>query len=414
LSGVVALDARSLLVTSEKLVLLRAESWQGMQKRINVMAPVGFKKLDRRRDLDGLRGVAIILVIIFHYVFYSSYFHYLGPKPVALFLNSFWSGVDIFFVLSGFLIGGIILDSDHTDNFFRVFYLRRALRILPVAFLAIAFCYLVIPFIDLTVLSYSQVPPYAYVLFINNFWTANGLHAYMPLGPLWSLAIEEQFYVVAPAFILLVNSRARNITLLAIVFISPILRMCKFHYSFWDFTIFRLDGFSAGILVAVLLREAHLKEFATRYLMTINALVFGVLIAALIFSVAPGYSLRERVAFGISLNSLAAAGVILSLHLNGNCLLSRALAQPWLAGIGRLSYFMYLMHVPILMCVGILPGPRLIQPFFAFGICLLYAWASWRLLESRLINFGKRFRYRRPALIGATGLAAATGGAGDP
>jgi peptidoglycan/LPS O-acetylase OafA/YrhL len=70
------------------------------------MASVGFKKMDRRRDLDGLRGVAIILVISFHYLFYSTYFQYLGPKPVALFLNSFWSGVDIFFVLSGFLIGG--------------------------------------------------------------------------------------------------------------------------------------------------------------------------------------------------------------------------------------------------------------------------------------------------------------------
>ena len=72
------------------------------------MVPGGFKKTDRRRDLDGLRGVAIILTIFLHYVSRSSYFHYLGPKPVALFLDSFWSGVDIFFVLSGFLIGGII------------------------------------------------------------------------------------------------------------------------------------------------------------------------------------------------------------------------------------------------------------------------------------------------------------------
>jgi peptidoglycan/LPS O-acetylase OafA/YrhL len=371
-------------------------------------APDGSKKADRRRDLDGLRGVSIILIIVLHYVCYSTYFQYLGPKPVGLFLNSFWSGVDIFFVLSGFLIGGIILDSDRADNFFRVFYLRRALRILPVAFLTIAFCYLVIPFVDLTVLRYSQVPPYAYLLFINNFWTANGLHAYLPLGPLWSLAIEEQFYLIAPAFILLVNSRVRNMVLLAIVFISPILRMCHFHYSIWDFTPFRLDGFSAGMLVAVLLRETHLKEFAARYLMTINVLVLGVLIAALILSIGPAYSLRERLAFGISLNSLAAAGVILSLHLKKNGFLSRVLSQPWLASIGRLSYFMYLMHVPILMCVGILPGPRSIQPLLAFGICLLYAWGSWRFLESQLIGWGKRFQYRHHPVIGATG------GASDP
>ena len=94
-------------MTTEKLVLLRPKYWQQrMQKRTNAREPVGFKEMDRRRDQDGLRGVAIIPVITFHYLFYSTYLHYPGPKPVALFLNSFWSGVDIFFVLSGFLIGG--------------------------------------------------------------------------------------------------------------------------------------------------------------------------------------------------------------------------------------------------------------------------------------------------------------------
>jgi peptidoglycan/LPS O-acetylase OafA/YrhL len=377
------------------------------------MAPDVFGKFNRRPDLDGLRGVAVILTIFLHYVSRSGYFPYLGPTRVALFLDSFWSGVDIFFVLSGFLIGGIILDNDHADNFYRVFYLRRTLRILPVAFLTIAFSYLVIPFFDLTVLWHVQVPPYAYLLFINNFWTANGLNAYPPLGPMWSLAIEEQFYLIAPAFILSVSPRARNIALLSVLFISPILRMCELHYSIWDFTIFRLDGFSAGMLVAVLLRDAHFEEFAARRLMTINASVVSVMIAALIFSISPGYSLRERVAFGISLNSLAAAGVILFLHLNGNSLLSHALSRSWLVAIGRLSYFMYLMHLPILMCVWILPGPRPIQPLLAFGICLLYAWASWRFLESKLIHFGKRFSYHRPALIGTTGSAASRG-ASDP
>jgi peptidoglycan/LPS O-acetylase OafA/YrhL len=373
------------------------------------MAPDGLEKPDRRRDLDGLRGVAIIFTIFLHYVSRSGYFPYLGPKPVALFLDSFWSGVDIFFVLSGFLIGGIILDDGRADNFFRVFYLRRVLRILPVAFLTIAFCYLVIPFIDLTALRHAQVPAYAYLLFINNFWTANGLNAYAPLGPMWSLAIEEQFYLIAPAFILSINARARNLTLLVIVLISPLLRLCHLHYSPWDFTIFRLDGFSAGMLVAVSLRNARFADFTARRRMIITGSVIGAVIAALIFSITPGLSLRERVAVGISLNSLAAAGVILFLHVNPKSLLSRALSRPWLVAMGRLSYFLYLMHLPILMCVGILPGPRSIQPLLAFGICVLFAWASWRFLESRLIHLGKLVAYHGPAPIGATGSAATRG-----
>jgi peptidoglycan/LPS O-acetylase OafA/YrhL len=231
---------------------------------------------------------------------------------------------------------------------------------------------------------------------------------------MWSLAIEEQFYLIAPAFILLVSTRARNITLLAIVLISPLLRMLDLHYSPWDFTVFRLDGFSGGMLVAVLLRDARFGEFAARSRRIINAFIISVFVAALIFSITPGYSLRERVAFGISLNSLAAAGVILFLHLNRNCSLSHALSRPWLVAMGRLSYFLYLMHLPILMCVATLRCPRLMQPLLAFGICLLYAWASWRFLESRLIHFGKRFSYHRPALIVTTGSAAATCGVSNP
>jgi peptidoglycan/LPS O-acetylase OafA/YrhL len=92
----------------------------------------GLDNVGRRRDLDGLRGVAVLLIIFLHYISRSWYFSYLGPRPVALLLDSFWSGVDIFFVLSGFLIGGIILDNGRADNFSRVFYLRRALRIFPV------------------------------------------------------------------------------------------------------------------------------------------------------------------------------------------------------------------------------------------------------------------------------------------
>jgi peptidoglycan/LPS O-acetylase OafA/YrhL len=359
------------------------------------MAPDAFGKINRRPDLDGLRAVAIILTILLHYVSRSGYFPYLGPTPVALFLDSFWSGVDIFFVLSGFLIGGIILDIGHAENFFRVFYLRRALRILPVALLAIVFSYFIIPLFNLTFLWYAQVPSYAYLLFVNNFWTASGLLGYQPLNPMWSLAIEEQFYLIAPAFILSVSARARNIALLAVVMISPFLRMRELHFSPWEFTIFRLDGFSAGMLVAVLLRSPRFREFAARSRLTINVFVIGVVIAALIFTVSPVYSLRERVAFGISLNTLAAAGVILFLHLNHNCLLSRALSRPRLVAMGSLSYFLYLMHMPILMCVATLSIPDLMKPLLAFGLCLLYAWASWRFLESRLIHLGKRVSYRR-------------------
>src|SRR6201997_244272 len=112
------------------------------------MTPVGAEGLPRRKDLDGLRGVAVLLTIFLHYVCRSGLFINLGPRRLALLLDSSWSGVDIFFVLSGFLIGGIIIDHGRAGNFFRVFYLRRGLRILPLAWLAIVFSYLILPQLD--------------------------------------------------------------------------------------------------------------------------------------------------------------------------------------------------------------------------------------------------------------------------
>jgi peptidoglycan/LPS O-acetylase OafA/YrhL len=312
-------------------------------------------------------------------------------------LDSFWSGVDIFFVLSGFLIGGIILDEGRSGNFLHVFYVRRALRILPVALLTIAFSYFVIPLLHPGLARQAQVPPYAYLLFINNFWTANLFDAYAPLGPMWSLAIEEQFYLLAPAFILLTPARARNLALAGIVLISPFLRLCELGVSSWDFTFLRLDGLSAGILVATLVRAERLRTLFVQNRRGINGAVAGITATALLFTVIP-HSGREQVAFGVSLNSLAAAGAVLFMHLNRTSLLSRALSQRWLVITGEWSYFLYLMHMPILLCVREIPGLNgPLYPLLALGICLPCAWASRRFIESPLIGIGKRFSYRSPA-----------------
>ena len=365
---------------------------------MSILASGEFDKPYRRQDLDGLRGVAVLLIIFLHYVSRSTYFSYLGPKPVALFLNSFWSGVDIFFVLSGFLIGGVILDNSGAENFLRVFYLRRALRILPVALLAIAFSYLILSVFYPYTLQDKQIPPYAYLLFINNFWTASGVDAYPPLGPMWSLAIEQQFYLVAPAFILLTGPRVRNVALLTVMSISPLLRSYHLGFSPWDFTPLRLDGFSAGILVAVLLRDARFRNLATQNRKASNSITIGLMLVAPLFSIFPELSPGNQVALGISLNSLAAAGMILFLQLNRGSMLSRALSQPWLVATGRFSYFLYLMHVPIMMYVTAAGLPGLTPPLAAFGLSLLCAWTSWRFLESPLIDIGKRVSYLEPRM----------------
>jgi peptidoglycan/LPS O-acetylase OafA/YrhL len=360
----------------------------------------------RRLDLDGFRGVAIALVLVFHYVARAGFYR-LPASPIAVqFLDSLSSGVDIFFVLSGFLIGGIVLDHGRAINFYKVFYWRRALRIWPVALFTIAFSYLVIPLLNLTVLWTSQTPAYTYLLLINNFWTASGLRPYPPLGPMWSLAIEEQFYLLCPALMLSLNARTRLYGLTGILLISPILRSLDLHFSPWDFTPFRLDGFAAGILIAELIRNPRYAAFADANRKAIGIATAGLVLAAVMFGASPHYTGSQHVAWGLSLNTLAAAAVVLYLQTAGSGLLARMLSGRGLVMLGRESYFIYMMHIPILACVETLDVPETLKPPLALALCLLYAWASWRWPEAYLTRLGRRFSYRSP---NALELSAADG-----
>lgn len=353
----------------------------------------------RRADLDGLRGIAVLLIIFGHYVLSSRYFAFTVPQPIGMLLHSFWSGVDIFFVLSGFLIGGILIDNRRAGNFLRVFYLRRALRILPVALATIAFAYLALPAMGVYRPLDQQVPPLAYLLFINNFWTAHGVAYYPPLFPLWSLAIEEQFYLVAPAFFLFVPSRWWAKIAALIILGSPLLRLADLGFSPYDFTLCRLDGLFAGILVAIMVRDERFRAYAAGNRWKIGAFTAGIVAAQFLFSMAWEFDARQQVAFGVSLNSLAAASVIVYLTFNRDSQLFEAISRQWLVTLGKWSYFLYMMHIPLLLCMRATSIPLSLQPVVAFVVCLVAAWASWRYMEAPLIGLGRRRAYAAlPAL----------------
>jgi len=354
--------------------------------------------MPRRKDLDGLRGVAVLLTISLHYIFRSGFFPPVGSPHLAQLLDSAWAGVDIFFVLSGFLIGGIILDHGHVDGFLRAFYLRRALRILPVVSIAIAFSYLVLPLLNPSVLWSAQVPPWAYLLFINNFWTALGRHSFSPLGPLWSLAIEEQFYLVAPMLLLSLPTKARTTLLVATILISPCLRLWHGAWSSWDFTLYRLDGLAAGLLMADVVRKPVFDVFAARHRRAIAGAVVGLVAVSLWFASSSNFSDTQRLAYGIWLNSLATAGIVVFLQATTGSFLSNLLSGSWLLAFGRYSYFLYLLHMPILFYVlaAFDSVPPAYAVILAFIVTFAGAAASWRFLESRAIALGKNYPYTKP------------------
>jgi peptidoglycan/LPS O-acetylase OafA/YrhL len=168
-------------------------------------------------ELDVLRGCAILAVLFYHGLYWSNATS--SNKVLSLFIQTTvvgWLGVNLFFVLSGFLITGILIDSKGRPSFYRKFYLRRALRILP-AYLALIVVLLLVRWLSPGSATLS-------VLFLANCGFLFSFFQVGSYGPLWSLSVEEQFYLVWPTIVGRVSARVLLIIAMALCFVEPFLR----------------------------------------------------------------------------------------------------------------------------------------------------------------------------------------------
>ena len=219
-------------------------------------------------ELDSLRGVAILLVVFYHGFFWSNKLTGLsGPAKFFVNLTRFgWLGVNLFFVLSGFLITGILLDSRAQKHYFRRFYVRRALRILP-AFYALLLILLFIP---------SQSRAYLLLSFFYLSNLASPLGIPMTYTMLWSLAVEEHFYFVWPVAVRVLSSRILMVLAAAIVCSEPLLRAWYFVRGWPEgsgyLTWLVADGLAMGAILAMIVR---LPQFTRKRLALFSVAVFG-------------------------------------------------------------------------------------------------------------------------------------------
>jgi peptidoglycan/LPS O-acetylase OafA/YrhL len=226
--------------------------------------------------LDGLRGIAILLVLLRHSVagtpteskFWSAVLH-----PLKL----TWSGVDLFFVLSGFLIGSILLNVRCSPRYFQTFYIRRAFRILPVYYIFVLIYFarhLHIPFLPSVLADASPLPvPFlAFVTFTHNFWMATfGWFGAWGIAPTWSPAIEEQFYLAIPFLVRRISVRLLYLVLGCVIVGAPILRAILPHImrhgAFASFVLMpcRADALSMGVVAALIYRNRESKQWICRH-----------------------------------------------------------------------------------------------------------------------------------------------------
>src|SRR2546430_922861 len=202
-------------------------------------------------ELDSVRGIAILAVVFYHGFFWSN--NLAGLSGVARHFVSLtrfgWLGVQLFFVLSGFLITGILEDAKSAPRYFKRFYWRRALRILPAFYGTLLLLYF-LP---------GQNKSYLLLSFVYLSNLAPILHIRDTYPMLWSLAAEEHFYFVWPLLVWFLSRRLLLLVASLLFLLSPMLRALAFHdplpQGFSGFTWLVSDGFASGAILALLIRD---------------------------------------------------------------------------------------------------------------------------------------------------------------
>jgi peptidoglycan/LPS O-acetylase OafA/YrhL len=331
-------------------------------------------------QLDGLRAVAILSVFLSHAI----------RVPLT------WVGVDIFFVLSGFLITGILMERKISGNgYFSYFYIRRVFRILPP--------YILIIVVFGLLFTWNVFRPWPVFAFFGmnlqrSFQFTNVVN---PL-PLWSLAVEEQFYLFWPFVILFASEKLLFRIAVAVVVIVPILRFLSAplfpsQFSMYMLTPFRADLLSAGAALSILWkhrtpRREHL--FRTRAWFGCVAGFGGLALVQLwpVFRLASNTRLSNSVDYSLSvLGSFS----LVAWTLADRGLLRSLLSSRPMRFIGQISYTMYLSHVMMILLFKRYTSSMTVIAVGAMAATIVYWSLSWFLMERPLIRFASRKAWKR-------------------
>ena len=382
-----------------------------MNPRFNI------KTYGRIPELDGLRGLAISLVVLCHYVVNPVWWETAAPaRFIRAVFPLAWSGVDLFFVLSGFLIGGILLDQRHAENYFKTFYIRRACRILPFYYLWLALFFIVSWMFSSHLhqkwqaeLFAQNCPKWSYLVFLQNFFVAKAWN----FGPhwvavAWSLTLEEQFYLLSPLVIRFMPIRRLPHVLISLILFVP---LCRLYLYVYHQKIFmhvllpcRADALLMGVLCAYLVRSERPRRWLEKnqgrlYPALIILLAGTGYLTAYANSVWTSF---ELVFLGYSWLALFYACLLLIVITAKNGLIVSVMRLPPLRYLGLIAYGVFLMHMTINeLAHGLLLGQEphitgladVSVTIVALGATLGLAALSWHFFEKPIIRWGHTFSY---------------------
>ncbi len=334
------------------------------------------------RELDGIRAIAALMVMTFH--FGQDWYH-LG------FLVLGQTGVDLFFVLSGFLITTILLQSPHGDwHEIKNFYIRRTLRIFPLYYF-----YLIVACI------FGGMVSFWYWIYLQNIASAFAISWHIaPLrGPdhFWSLGVEEQFYLFWPFLILFWPRRWLASAMWGAVALAIVTRIALVHTSVdtFPFILTRLDGLAAGAILAYYFNSGALqgKKLLLGAIGIIGLISMGI---EKIVSHGTGVAWVEVAKYSSA--TALYTSVVGLLVITSGTILHRALRSKPMRAVGRVSYGMYVYHPVIFYYLPrhLGPLPMLLKALISFGVAYAVSLASYYGFEKRIMELKDRFAVEKP------------------
>jgi peptidoglycan/LPS O-acetylase OafA/YrhL len=372
--------------------------------------------------LDGIRGIAIIMVMVYHMMVIvpESMVGELLYKCVKF----GWCGVDMFFVLSGFLITGILQDTKGKPGFLKLFYARRSLRIFPLYFGLLFFCLVVLPLFDHPkVANFGRIAgdEWWYFLYLQNYSIALvSAFRHGILDVTWSLAIEEQFYLLWPFVVLALRPKRLMQACVGLFALTIALRVLLLQFELvsplgiYVLTPTRLDGLLVGAFLAIGLRD----QVVWRRIQTYRKPVFWV--SGLICLMC--WVLTEPPSSHAALNQLVGYpalalffGSVISFFVTGEgpVRIRQFLESRWLLQFGKYSYAMYLFHLPIRAVYRdwLFPPERyesllggaipylLVFVTLSILTTLLVAWLSWQFYEKQFLKLKRYVSYGKSSVV---------------
>jgi peptidoglycan/LPS O-acetylase OafA/YrhL len=336
--------------------------------------------------------------------------------------GSGWAGVDLFFVLSGFLITGILLDAKGGRHYFRNFYARRVLRIFPLYYLCVALV-LVSSYIPFVANNFPEAAASVhhvqawYWTYTTNFLVATHGFAAAPMrsAHFWSLAVEEQFYLLWPAIVLFTTRKRLAQICVALLVFCPLLRVAFFAahvdpYAVFVLTPTRVDSLAMGALLAIGVRSEGGLARWRNLIVYAGASGAAFLLGTLVVRDRLANTSPEIETIGLTaIGAVSALLIYLAVTAAPKSGVHRVLAHPVLRAFGRYSYGLYVLHFPIM---GLLHARKLapdaIAPilgshllpqlgFTAVSVAVSFAvaFASWHLFENPILSLKSHFPYER-------------------